>query len=148
MTSPTVNSVGITTFNPFLTGTGRFLAQGTKWGGALGTGVTLDFSFRGANSHYATNYSSAQEYLNSALLSSGEMAAVRLGLRVWSNVTNLNFHEVTDSFNVAGDLRFGYVKQGTTGEAAHAYYPWTDPAATECRCSSTTRSPAPWRRVR
>ena len=66
---------------------------------------------------------------DSGLLTTGEKAAVRAALATWSGSANLNFREVTDSANVAGELRFAYTQQNGGNEAAHAYFPSTHPSA-------------------
>ena len=130
LATPTSNFVPVTTVNPAATGAGVYLVNGTKWGGALGTGVTLDFSFQTYNSYYLTDYSAYNEYNDgSGLLDTGEKAAIRAVLAIWSSSANLNFREVTDSANVAGELRFAYTQQNSGNEAAHAYLPGTDPSA-------------------
>ena len=128
MTSPTVNSVGVTFFNPASIGAGRYVAHGEKWGGALGTGVTLTFSFLNhGTSYYAPNYSRYNEHRSSSELSNGEQAAVRAALAAWSSFANVGFRQVSDSYNTAGDLRFGYTTSNSGGEAAHAYFPSSAP---------------------
>ncbi len=130
MATPTSNFVPVTEINPIATGAGKYLVEGTKWGGALGTGVTLDFSFQTYNSYYSTYYSAYNEYNDgSGLLTAGEKAAIRAVLATWSSSANLNFREVADSANVAGELRFAYTQQNGGNEAAHAYLPGTAPSA-------------------
>ncbi|MDW6021405.1 M10 family metallopeptidase [Mesorhizobium sp. BAC0120] len=136
MTTPTHNSVGVTSnLDTAALGIGKYVADGEKWGGALGAGVTLDFSFfhRGYSEYYGYNgdssYSSDKEPEQAYELTAGEEAAVRAALGAWSSFANLTFREVTDSATVAGDLRFGYTTHSSPGSAAHAYFPYDDPSA-------------------
>ena len=75
-----------------------------KWGGALGTGANLTYSFGTANSIYASGYSEPTNGF--AEFSSHQKAQTRLALEFWSDVADLTFTEVTDSASVAGDLRY------------------------------------------
>lgn len=68
MATPTVNFVPVTSFDPALLGPARYLAQGTKWGGALGTGVQLTYSFPGQNAYFITGYTEFQTYSAFTLL--------------------------------------------------------------------------------
>jgi serralysin len=128
MTTPTSNSVGISIFDPYSLGDGRYVGYGQKWGGELGTGVTLTYSFINPNSYYQTDYSGYNEYKDSYLLNTGEQNAVRLALAIWSSFANISFYEATDSASVAGDLRYGYSTLNGGGEAAHAYLPSSEPS--------------------
>jgi hypothetical protein len=58
MPAPTTFGTIVTNIDPTAFGDGRYVADGEKWGGGLGTGVTLTFSFpgTGSNGNFA-NYS-------------------------------------------------------------------------------------------
>lgn len=131
MASPFQNAVPVTSFNPLSTGSGKYLANGQKWGGALGTGTTLTYSFANANSAHTTRYgaySNAGEWLGASALTSGEQAAVRSALGAWSAVANIKFTEVADTKTSVGELRFAKTSYDTDYEYAHAYLPTSNPA--------------------
>ena len=84
-----------------------------KWGGGVGTGVNLTFSFpwvNGDSAYFATYYStkneqSADEHFG---FNAVQMDAVRNALESWANVANLNFTEVSDTSTNVGDFRFAF----------------------------------------
>ncbi|MBE9609087.1 M10 family metallopeptidase [Chitinilyticum piscinae] len=99
------------------------LLCGTKWGGALGSGVSMTYSFNSNQSYYTQNYSADREYENAYLLNANQQNNVKAALQTWANVANLKFSQVTDSQAAAGDLRFaGYL--GMTDANAWAYNPF------------------------
>jgi Ca2+-binding RTX toxin-like protein len=113
-------------FDPADTGTGVYLAYGTKWGGGLGTGVTLTYSFPTGTAYYDPYYPDfAWDTWGS--LSNGERAAVRDALNVWSASANVRFTEVADNSTTVGELRFAYTDTGPY--AGYAYLPSSYPAA-------------------
>src|SRR4051794_11944850 len=61
MTTPLTNSIGATNFNPAALGVGRFVADGERWSGGLGTAVALTFSFPGPFSIWTQPYGSVNE---------------------------------------------------------------------------------------
>lgn len=131
MASPFRNSVPVTSFNPIATGGGQFLAYGKKWGGALGTGVNLTYSFANANSAHTNPYGgyyNAGEWLGASALTAGEQTAVRTALGAWSAVANITFTEVTETSSNVGELRFAKTSYDTEYEYAHAYLPTSNPA--------------------
>lgn len=125
--SPTSNSVGVSYVNPATTGVGRYLIDGYKWNDGGSAAVTLTYSFLSSNSWYSPYCSSEIDGIH--LLSLGEKAAVRSALATWGGFANLAFKEVTDSYSVAGELRFGYTDYTSPNAAAHAYLPSTSPQA-------------------
>jgi serralysin len=122
MASPTSNFLTTTDFDPALTGAGRFVAAGTKWGGALGTGVTISFSFPTGTASFAPGYGEG-EFDSWHSLSSGERAAVRTTLAVWSKYANVTFSEIADNSTTVGEMRFAHTENISAESAAHAYYP-------------------------
>ena len=98
------------------------MIDGTKWGGGLGTGVTLTYSFPTGTAYYDDSFGYSEWY-NWDWLSSGERAAVRDALSVWAKSANIKFVEVADNFSTVGELRFAYTKNIDPGAAAHAYLP-------------------------
>ncbi len=128
MATPTSNSVPVTTFDPADTGAGIYLAAGVKWGGGLGTGVTLTYSFPTGTAYFDSYYSAEFEWSGWASLLPGDQAAVHQGLRTWAASANVRFVEVADNSTTVGELRFTYTD--TNPEAnAHAYLPGNNPAA-------------------
>lgn len=131
MATPTVNSVPTTVINPQSAGAGRYTISGEKWGGGLGQGVTLTYSFPGATAYHTVpygQYADSGEWLGKSSLTSGEQAAARAGLATWSAVANIKFVEVADNASTVGELRFAKTSYDTAGEYAHAYLPSYDPS--------------------
>ncbi|MEQ1671219.1 MAG: M10 family metallopeptidase [Hyphomicrobium sp.] len=131
MATPTSNAVPTTYVNPQSAGLGRYTISGEKWGGALGTGVTLTYSFPGSSAYHTTpygQYGNAGEWLGKQVLTAGEKVAVKTALAAWSAVANITFTEVADTATTVGELRFAKTSYDTAGEYAHAYLPSYDPA--------------------
>jgi hypothetical protein len=109
------------------------LLGGTKWGGNVGSGATLTYSFPWSSSSSAAwasnpNYSDLNEPSSAYALSAMEQAATRNALAAWANVANLNFSEITETSSNVGDLRFTWTTKTETvtggGQAAGwASYP-------------------------
>lgn len=98
------------------------LIQGSKWGGAVGHGPDLTFSFAGGNSVWKNGYEEAQGGVS--YLTSAEKAAVRKILDVIDIYIDLDFKEVADNRKGSGDIRFAKTDiDGTGGRLAQAYYP-------------------------
>lgn len=126
------NSVGVTTVSPGATGLGKYTVEGIKWGGGLGTGVTLTYSFPGLNASHISPYgdwSTPSEWDGLLTMSTGEKALVRNALAAWSNVANITFKEVTDTSTTVGEIRIAKSSTLSADEYAHAYYPSDDPSA-------------------
>jgi serralysin len=94
------------------------LLVSSKWGGGIGTSVSLTYSFGGADSVYASGYSEPTNGF--ASLSAVQKSAAAMALSGWAEVANVSFTEVTDSASVAGDIRFAKSSMPST---AWAYYP-------------------------
>ena len=45
--------MGVTNVSPGATGLGKYTVDGIKWGGGLGSGVTLTYSFPGISASHA-----------------------------------------------------------------------------------------------
>ncbi len=125
MATPNSNSVPFTSFDPALLGLGRYLSDGEKWGGAVGTGVVLPFSFPGANGpvSHPGNYSSTNEWSSWSALNSNEQTAVGYALAIWGSFANVSFVRTTDTSANVGELRFAFSHTLGTNEVAHAYLP-------------------------
>ena len=100
-----------------------------KWGGVLGSGASLSFSFpwiNGLSASWQTPfYSTADE--PSATIHSGfnaiQMTAARNALQAWANVANINFSEVSETNTSVGDFRFAFSSAISSGAWGNAYYP-------------------------
>ena len=140
MATATKNSVGVTTVSPGATGLGKYTVDGIKWGGGLGTGVTLTYSFPGLTAAHTTPYgawSTPSEWDGLAVMTTGEKALVRLALSAWSDVANIKFVEVSDTSSSVGELRIAKSSTVPLDEYAHAYMPSSDPAAGDVWLQST-----------
>jgi Ca2+-binding RTX toxin-like protein len=132
MATPTSNFLGATSINPASLGVGRYVGYGEKWGGGLGSGVTLTFSFPDLGFWEPNNYGGANdidEWTNMQALSDAERFAVRIALGVWDNFANVNFVEIADTQFSVGEMRFAYSNTLPNHESAHAYFPHTNPSA-------------------
>lgn len=141
MATPTHNAVSTTTFNPALTGDARYLLQAVKWGGALGSPVTLTFSFPGAAAVHADPYagqSGSSEWDGLAMLTVGEQALTRAALTAWTRGTGLTFAEVEDSATTVGELRIAKSTTLPSGEPSHTYAPSADPSAGDVWLNTAT----------
>jgi hypothetical protein len=82
-----------------------------KWGGALGSGATLTYSFPytdGVDSYWQLTYSDDNEpwFYDTAAFDGQQQAAAQLALQTWANVADLNFVQVAESSLGAGEIRF------------------------------------------
>jgi Ca2+-binding RTX toxin-like protein len=134
MATPQANSVPSNMFDPSLTGLGKYVASGYKWGPAtLGQPVALTYSFPTRN-YSDPNYPGGSgvimnEWSGWSSLGSLEKTAVRTALATWARFANVSFTETSDTqFNV-GEIRFASSSMLGAGEAAHAYYPSNSPSA-------------------
>ncbi len=96
----------------------RMLVAGEKWGGGLGTSVSLTYSFYQAGSS-AYDYSGAPTSSPFAL-TSAMVSAVKGALAAWSAVADITIAQVSDSPSSSGVLRFGGSADPST---AYAFYP-------------------------
>ncbi len=85
-----------------------------KWGGGLGAGTTLGYSFpwmNGSTAYWQTPvYSSADEpgAASHFGFNTAQAATARQALQAWSNVANIQFAEITETPNNVGDIRFAF----------------------------------------
>ncbi|MBK1840752.1 M10 family metallopeptidase [Azospirillum sp. YIM B02556] len=96
------------------------LAPGTpRWGGGVGSGATVSYSFM----ERAPSYASGTDSTGFAPLSGTQRDAVRQAFAAWSAVANIFFVETSDGANSGqgGSIRLGTNRQGSS--AAYAYYP-------------------------
>jgi len=100
------------------------LMSGVKWGGGIGTGASLSYSFPGINATWISGYGSGEPLNGFAALSAGQQGAFAAALATWAEVANIGFNQVADTNTSVGDIRVGIsadVDQG--GAVAWAYYP-------------------------
>ena len=89
-----------------------------KWGGAVGTGVTLSYSFPWANGKEASfGYAGEPPGSISFGFSAHQQTLTRAALQTWSNVANIRFEEVAETSTDVGVLRFGF-----TGNVQDPYW--------------------------
>ncbi len=110
------------------------LLAGMKWGGALGTGATLTYSFPWAASDSATflgptgsssDYSTAQEFEAPQHygFNAIQQAAATAALQTWASVANVTFTTTADTGASVGDVRFAWSSALPSEAAAWAGYP-------------------------
>ncbi len=105
------------------------IIDGVKWGGALGTGVEISYSFPGSssvNSYWSQSYGE-QEPNNLTPFSAAEQALVRKIFKELKAYTNLSFKEVADTASAVGEIRFARTTSPDKKEVAHAYFPSETP---------------------
>lgn len=95
----------------------------SKWGGEVGTGVVITYSFATPFSQFHSGYTEPAN--NFRVFTAEQEDAARAALKYWSNVADIKFVEVADTGSHAGDVRFGRSNQPPT---AVAYYPSSSPA--------------------
>ena len=106
------------------------LLSGQEWGANLGAGDTVTYSFRSNDSFYSTSTIGGYGATSGTgepwgagwfLFTDAQKVAIRAALTAWSDVADIHFTEVTDSQTVAGDIRFGFTTNNTTGTNAPAW---------------------------
>ena len=95
------------------------LVDGTKWGGAIGTGAHLTYSFSTSASVFSYSSTTHDPY---TALNANQQAAARMAMNALSAICNLTFTEVADTAVGAGDIRWTLSQNGALS-TAHAYYP-------------------------
>ncbi|HEY9081187.1 M10 family metallopeptidase, partial [Magnetovibrio sp.] len=104
----------------------------TKWGGAIGTGTTVTYSFPGSSgtSYWDTaSYSygtSGSEPYSMTYFNATQKAAFRTLANLYNEIANVNLTEVADNASVVGDIRIAFsnnlIGSGASGWTyAHAY---------------------------
>ncbi len=104
-----------------------------KWGGSIGIGASLTYSFRSNSSSYSTDSvtgygpstGSGKPWQSWFLLTDAQKIGIKAALNAWADVANVRFTEVIDSSTVAGDIRFSTNAAITL---SGSYMPW--PSAT------------------
>jgi len=110
------------------------LLGGSKWGGAVGTGTILTYSFPWASGNDAIfsgpnevdDYSPLDEpnATSHYALNATQQASVQAALQSWANVADINFQKVADTAGNVGDIRFGWTSARTDEQVwGWSYYP-------------------------
>jgi serralysin len=128
MATPLKNSVGVSSFDPATSPSGKYIMHGVKWGGPLGTPVTLTYSFP-TNFAYWDDDPPYQEFESGWYWTTDdERTAIQRGLAAWSAVANISFVQSSDNSATVGELRFAKSELAAS-KAAHAYFPGGNPRA-------------------
>lgn len=111
------------------------LLAGVKWGGPVGAGVSLGYSFPwttlgtayfsghdGVGSYSTDNEQNATEHYG---LSTTQQTAARSALLVWANVVNVTFSEVAETASNVGDIRFAWTSATGTTITGTPAWGWT-----------------------
>ena len=81
------------------------LVSGEKWGGAIGTGIGITYSFPTSGAVWKPSYSANNEPAGFTTFTAAQAASFRAQLQAWGNVANINFSEVADTPTLVGDIR-------------------------------------------
>jgi hypothetical protein len=108
------------------------LANGEKYGGPLGSGVALSYSF--PSWAVSTPTYQANPYSSAAIVSGlndAQKAVARLALQAWANVANITITSVGETATDVGDIRFAFSSEvGRDSNAVGtAYLPGATPLA-------------------
>ena len=101
-----------------------WLLGGVKWGGAVGTGVKLTYSFGSASSVYgAADYPDQSEpHVGYSVMTTAEKTNALAAMQSYANVAAITFTRVTDTATSAGDIRWAD-STSDPGAYAWAYFP-------------------------
>lgn len=131
MTSPTL-SIPTSDVAPSADQNANALLDRVKWGGAVGTGAALTYSFpwaapgstavfTGAN---GDSYSSLLEYTSGGALNSTEQGAAANALRAWGAVSNVTFQQLAETSTNVGDIRFAFTSVSDTSATGGVAWGW------------------------
>lgn len=136
---------------------------GEKWGGTIGSGTTLSYSFPAwtatstpvfSGPNPSTPYSSLKE--PTAAYHAGfndiQQASAINAMQAWANVANITFTKVADTSTNVGDIRFAWTSATIKdGKGVNAAWGWTitpdsHPASADIWVSTADSSSAndPW----
>ncbi|MBE9609984.1 M10 family metallopeptidase [Chitinilyticum piscinae] len=99
----------------------NWLLFGRKWGGPLGTGVSLTYSF--VTSADAISY--GNQFVTKPAFNSAQKTAATMALNAWSSVADIKFTQVADSKAGAGDIRWLNSNSADHNPTAFAYFPYS-----------------------
>lgn len=111
------------------------LLSGTKWGGGVGSGLTLTYSFPSYGSSWSTASTSSGGYgsntgsgepwgNNLTPLNAQQQSAFAQALQSWAAVANISFTQVADTASQVGDIRVAFSATLSDDTSGHAYYPY------------------------
>jgi len=102
------------------------LMSGVKWGGAIGSGMSLSYSFpwtTNQTSYWQSGYPNEPYATYHFGLSTAQQEAVSSALQSWANVANLNFTQINESGAEVGDFRFAFSSEVPADVWGWCYYP-------------------------
>ena len=123
--TPFTSGLPVTSFTPN-SGNSNIdaIVSGEKWGGAIGTGISITYSFPTSGAVWQSPYSSSNEPTGFTTFTAAQAASFRAQLQAWANVANINFLEVADTPTLVGDIRVAMSPAvQATGSFGWAYYP-------------------------
>jgi serralysin len=98
-----------------------------KWGGAVGAGANLSFSFPsvfGNAGYWQSGYSTGEPFAATCIgFNAAQIGAARSALQGWANVANINLTEVVETSSNVGDLRFAFSSGVTPSAWGWCAYP-------------------------
>jgi Ca2+-binding RTX toxin-like protein len=123
--TPLASGLPVTSFTPN-SGNSNVdaITSGEKWGGAVGTGIAITYSFPTASAVWAPSYSPNNEPAGFTTFTAAQATSFRAQLLAWANVANINFSEVADTPTLVGDIRVALSPAvQATGSFGWAYFP-------------------------
>jgi len=110
------------------------LLGGVKWGGGLGTGVTLSYSFPEGTASFTQSYGgggdAAEWNAGWHPLNATQQQAFKTALSTISNTANITFVEFNDNATTVGEIRIAMSQEvDTEGSGGWAYFPTPHPSA-------------------
>ncbi len=99
-----------------------------KWGGALGTGVTITYSFPTSKTNWQADYGAGDDEPSALIaFSAAQQKGFKAALQSWADVANITFTQVPESKTDVGDIRAANSSVlSNTDAAAWAYTPFPD----------------------
>ncbi|WP_019915166.1 M10 family metallopeptidase, partial [Methylophilus sp. 1] len=110
------------------------LLLGNKWGGSIGSGATVYYSFPFSRSdeYWSQDFINGYgvfdpisdptpDYVSLTPFSSSQQNGITLALNAWANVANLDFIKVDETPTTVGDIRFGFTSDGLMSPEYYAY---------------------------
>ncbi|MBP2303058.1 M10 family metallopeptidase [Azospirillum picis] len=112
----------------------------SKWGGPVGTGLTLTYSFPGYGASWSTDplgsggygpASGSGEPWGNRLtpLNAVQQSAFAQALQSWAAVANITFTQVADTAGQVGDIRVAFSTAVPPSNSGYAYYPYNQGGA-------------------
>ncbi len=123
-TATAIRSAGSTTIDALL--------DSYKWGGGVGTGVSLSYSFPWASGNAVFSGPNGASYslLNEPNatyhygLNSTQQTAASAALQAWASVANISFQQVVDTVSSVGDIRFAWTSATDTTSTGELAWGW------------------------